>query len=80
MTRYETTNRINWFQLIADINRFGVPTIRIAELIFVPRETIMGWKNVGSEPRHHDGEGLIKLWLQITDKARGDLPRCIPPL
>lgn len=74
MRRLGPVVRINWFQVITEINRFGISTNKFEDLIGVPRETVMGWKNLNSEPRHHDGEKLIELWCKVFDKAREDIP------
>lgn len=63
-------HRCDWWQVIQDLQMHGMTIGGIAEITFIPKATIMGYKNQGAEPKHADGERLIALWRQ----------RMLPPL
>lgn len=65
--------RVDWFRLIADLNRAGHSTRRFADILGIPRTTIEGWKS-GAEPKHADGERLIALWCEQLRRSRDQLP------
>lgn len=64
---------IDWFRVIYDLNKNGYSTRAIAKKINLPYPTTNGWKH-GAEPKHSDGEKLIKLWIEVTGQCRENLP------
>lgn len=73
MPHAATENRIDWFQVIADLGRLGVPSQMIADSVGVAKSTLLGWKQ-GAEPKHGDGERLIAFWCRVTERQREALP------
>jgi hypothetical protein len=67
--------RVDWFQIIVDLSRKGLTTRSMADAIHVPQPTLLGWKQ-GAEPKHVEGERLAKLWMDMTQRPREDLPHC----
>lgn len=67
-------DRVDWFQVLTDLGRKGVPVLAVSSAIGVPQSTILGWKQ-GAEPKFADGERLVALWLGLTDRHIEDLPR-----
>jgi hypothetical protein len=65
--------RTDWFRVLADLHSAGVPNSTVADYLQIPQGTVRGWKS-GSEPRHHDGEQLLEVWILVTGKARTDRP------
>lgn len=65
--------KIDWFMVISQINRVGISNADLAELIKVPRPTLVGWK-MGAEPRFSDGEELLRYWELITGFNRCQIP------
>lgn len=65
--------RVHWFRVLVDLNRAGYSTREFAHAIGVPRSTITGWK-AGAEPRHSDGERLLRLWCHAVGKSRERVP------
>lgn len=63
----------DWFRIICDLNKSNLSLQNIANIIQVPKPTIVGWKQ-GAEPKHSDGERLIDLWCSTTGSSRSDLP------
>lgn len=66
--------RIDWFRLLDDLARAGVPVSSVAMHTRAPRSTILGWKQ-GAEPKHRDGELLLDLWIAKTGQSRHEAPR-----
>lgn len=67
--------RVNWWQIMIDLERKGVTVMTISKRIDVAKSTLLGWKNQDAEPRYGDGEMLIALWVEVTGMERGHLPR-----
>lgn len=67
-------DRIDWFQVLTDLARAGVPVASVATAIRVPKSTILGWKQ-GAEPKFTDGERLVALWVGLTARPAEQLPR-----
>jgi hypothetical protein len=65
--------RIDWFRVITDILRAGYSIHSVAQVIKVPRSTLMGWKQ-GAEPRYTEGECLVSFWCQAVGRGRESLP------
>lgn len=67
--------RVDWFQVLTDLRRHGLPSLHVSRTIGVPHSTVIGWKNEGAEPKFADGERLVDLWIGITQRNRHQLPR-----
>jgi hypothetical protein len=65
--------RIDWFRVLADLERLGMNNRSIARHLGIPKSTIAYWK-AGNDPRHSDGEHLIELWCETVHKPREGLP------
>lgn len=74
MSARNLDTRIDWFRVIADLNRAGYSTRGFADSLGIARTTIEGWK-AGSEPKHADGEKLLAWWSQVTGREVGTAPR-----
>ena len=53
---------VDWSRVILDLHMHGMSAVAIAEVTHIPKSTLMGYKNLGVEPKHADGERLIALW------------------
>ncbi|MBT0726806.1 hypothetical protein HGT73_05315 [Rosenbergiella australiborealis] len=67
------TVKIDWFRVITDITRKGIPLQAIAKELDVSKSAIIGWKQ-GAAPNHHTGEALINFWCYVTHHERPELP------
>ncbi len=65
---------VDWFRLLCDLKRFDFSHNDIFRITSIPIGTLAGYKQ-GAEPRHTDGEKLIKLWCAVTGGSRDDLPK-----
>ncbi|EBD0592307.1 hypothetical protein ACFWQX_004269 [Salmonella enterica] len=68
-----TTFKTDWFRVINDITRSGIPLQKIARELDVSKSAIIGWKQ-GAAPNHHTGEALIDFWCYVTQRLRSELP------
>jgi hypothetical protein len=68
------TVRVDWFRVMAELQARGYNLENIAAAINVPKSTLMGWRNLGAEPRHADGERLVQLWCRVIGEPRDALP------
>lgn len=62
--------RVDWEKVIEDLRRSGLSVEAMAESTKIPRSTLLGYRNLDAEPKHADGEVLLRLWRA----------RMIPPL
>lgn len=62
--------RVNWERIIEDLRRSGLSVEAMAEATSIPRSTLLGYRNLDAEPKHADGEALLRLWRT----------RMVPPL
>lgn len=58
--------RIDWFRVIAELEKRQYRTNQIAAAIGYPRGTVVGWRNYDAEPSHAAGEALVSLWIQVV--------------
>ncbi|EDQ2834614.1 hypothetical protein JQ91_002472 [Salmonella enterica subsp. enterica] len=65
--------RCDWFRIIEDISRTGIPLAKVASEIEVSKSALLGWKS-GAEPAHRAGERLIEFWCFAMERRREDLP------
>lgn len=66
--------RVDWFRVLAELQGKGYSMAAVAMAIDAPKSTVMGWRNLDSEPRHMDGERLVKLWCQVMNLPREAMP------
>lgn len=69
--------RVDWFKVLVDLSRCGTRSLAIANRIGVSKTTVERWGQ-GSEPRHEDGEMLVRIWCLKTGKDRAALPMFDP--
>lgn len=67
-------DRVDWFAVLLDLQRQGIPTSSVAGLLRIPKSTILGWKQ-GAEPKYADGESLIELWVRVMVRPSRQVPR-----
>lgn len=68
---------VDWFRVIADLNRCGVSTAEVARRLGIGRSTVIGWR-AGAEPGYGDGDRLLALWSDTTGLARDTPPMAQP--
>ena len=69
---------VDWKLLLLDFRRWGWTLYAVAKAINVPPTTLHGWwYGNRPEPRHSDGQALLKLHEQ-EKKRRCDADACEP--
>jgi hypothetical protein len=53
---------VNWWQVLVDLAMHRMTMGAISDATGIPKSTLAGYKNLGVEPKHADGERLIALW------------------
>lgn len=71
--------RVDWFQVLVDLGRRGYSVAEVSKQVSVPKATLMGWKNLGHEPRHVEGERLLLFWARALDRPLSEAPRTHAP-
>lgn len=66
--------KVDWFRVIADLERQGYGATLVALSIATPKTTLLGWKQ-GSRPRFEEGDRLIALWCRVTGNGRETVPK-----
>ncbi|EKS9800310.1 MULTISPECIES: hypothetical protein [Burkholderia] len=74
MTRVEPARAVDWFRVLEDVRRADFTLAEIAQYTQIPRTTLLGYRNLGAEPKHYAGVTLLKLWAQVTGNAPDDAP------
>lgn len=52
---------IDWWQVITDL-QMHMSLQAMAEVTVIPKATLLGYKNLGVEPKHADGSRVLALW------------------
>ena len=74
MTRVEPARAVDWFRVLEDVRRADYTLAEIAQYTQIPRTTLLGYRNLGAEPKHYAGVTLLKLWAQVTDRQPDEAP------
>ena len=74
MTRVEPARAVDWFRVLEDVRRADFTLAEIAQYTQIPRTTLLGYRNLGAEPKHYAGVTLLKLWAQVTGNAPDEAP------
>lgn len=58
----QRAQRVDWFRVLTDLKAQGYSIYQVAEVTGIPRTTLLGYKDLGAEPKHSDGESLLAMW------------------
>lgn len=67
--------RIDWFRILEDVGREGFTLYDVAHYTTIPKSTLLGYRNLGAEPRHAVGDALLAFWSQVMGRPVSDAPR-----
>ncbi|MBW5807453.1 hypothetical protein FOZ70_22240 [Burkholderia sp. COPS] len=70
----EPAASVDWFRVLEDVRRADYTLAEIAQYTQIPRTTLLGYRNLGAEPKHYAGQTLLRMWTQVTGKPPGDAP------
>ncbi|WP_334106466.1 hypothetical protein [Methylobacillus sp.] len=71
--QHSTSSMVDWFRILADLNKIGISLHATAEQTSIPYSTLQGYKG-GAEPKYSTGCTLVALWSERTGKAEKDVP------
>ncbi|WP_070106306.1 hypothetical protein [Burkholderia plantarii] len=74
MATVEPVRVVDWFRVLEDVRRADYTLAEIAQYTRIPRTTLLGYRNLGAEPKHWAGVTLLKLWSQVTGNTAADAP------
>lgn len=75
MNALAPTTRIDWFRILEDVAREGFTLYEVSQFTTIPKSTLMGYRNLGTEPRHDVGDTLLAFWSQVMNRPATDAPR-----
>lgn len=64
---------VDWNRVFLTLRNEGYNLHDVAAFTRIPRGTMIGWMQ-GAEPRHQDGETIIRFWSEATQLPREALP------
>ena len=59
-------DRVDWFRVIADLQRAGMPHAQIAKEVDVSRMTISNWQVGITEPKYPKGAPLLMVYRSVV--------------
>ncbi|MGX5880091.1 hypothetical protein MJS38_06445, partial [Burkholderia gladioli] len=74
MATVEPVRVVDWFHVLEDVRRADFTLAQIAQYTCIPRTTLLGYRNLGAEPKHWAGVRLLTLWTQVTGRAAAEAP------
>ena len=75
LIRQVTARRVDWPRLLFDLRSHGLVMRVITSATGISKPTLLGLRNQDSDPKMHQGELLIALWMRTTGKTFADVPR-----
>lgn len=67
--------RVDWFRVLADIRAAGLTLRVVTALTDISKSTLLDLRNQDADPKTHQGELLLTLWVKVTGQAMADVPR-----
>ncbi|WP_134044422.1 hypothetical protein [Paraburkholderia caballeronis] len=61
--------------MLDELRRAGYTASDVAAFTGIPKSTLLGYKNLGTEPDHWGGDVVLGIWSDATGRARNDAPR-----
>jgi hypothetical protein len=75
LVRQVTARKVDWFRLTADLRNLGLTLKIIAAATGISKPTLLDLRNQDADPKMHQGELLIALWMRETGRPAGEVPR-----
>ena len=75
LLRQVKVKRVDWFRVLADLRGHGLPLRVITACTGISKPTLLDLRNQDADPKMHQGELLIELWMRTTKLTRDDVPR-----
>ena len=75
LIRQVKVKRVDWFRVLADLRDHGLVMRVITSCTGISKPTLLDIRNQGADPKMHQGELLIALWMRTTGKTFDQVPR-----
>lgn len=75
LIRRVTVRRVDWFRVLADLRERGLTLRVITACTGISKPTLLDLRNQEADPKMHQGELLIALWVRTTGRPAGEVPR-----
>lgn len=75
LIRQVIAKRIDWFRVLADLRDRGLTLRVITACTGISKPTLLGLRNQEADPKMHQGELLVALWVRTTGRPAGEVPR-----
>lgn len=70
-----TIKRVDWFRVLADVRSAGLPLRVITAMTGISKPTLLDLRNQEADPKMHQGEILVALWVRVTGRPADEVPR-----
>lgn len=75
LIRRVIVKKVDWFWLLTDLQGHGLTMRVITACTGVSKPTLLDIKNQDADPKMHQGELLIALWVRTTGRPADEVPR-----
>lgn len=75
LIRQVKVKRVDWFRVLADLRDRGLTLRVITACTAISKPTLLDLRNQEADPKMHQGELLVALWVRTTGKPASQLPR-----
>jgi lambda repressor-like predicted transcriptional regulator len=75
LVRQVKVKRVDWFRVLADLRAQGLTLRVITACTGISKPTLLDLRNQDADPKMHQGELLIALWVRETGQGVESLPR-----
>ena len=75
LIRQVKVKRVDWFRVLADLRDKGLTLRVITACTGISKPTLLDLRNQEADPKMHQGELLIALWMRETGRTFDKVPR-----
>ncbi len=75
LIRQVKVKRVDWFRVLADLRGNGLTLRVITACTGISKPTLLDLRNQDADPKMHQGELLIALWVRTTGNLATQVPR-----
>lgn len=75
LIRQVKVKRVDWFRVLADLRGHGLTMRVITACTGISKPTLLDIRNQDADPKMHQGELLIALWVRTTGRPADEVPR-----
>lgn len=75
LIRQVKVKRVDWFRVLADLRDKGLTLRVITACTGISKPTLLDLRNQDADPKMHQGELLVALWVRTTGNTADKIPR-----